>query len=136
MVCYFRKVNEHKYRTRFYSTPHIETLFQYTRKAKHFTSLDLLEGYHQIPITSSSKKFQLFNTPSGQYQSHTIPQGLKVGSQALARLTQSILSYMLIERVLNFADDLVIFSETAEDHIRDVKETLTRLRKAITLAKT
>lgn len=50
---------------------------------------------------------------------------------------------MLFDRVLNIADDLVIFSETAEDHIRDVKETLTRLRKAnftvnpdkITLAK-
>lgn len=61
----------------------------------------------------------------------------------MARLTQSILSYMLLDQVLNFADDLVIFSETAEDHIRDIKETLTRLRKAnltvnpdnITLAK-
>lgn len=61
----------------------------------------------------------------------------------MARLTHSILSYMLLDRVLNFADDLVIFSETTEDHIRDVKETLTRLRKAnltvnpdkITLAK-
>lgn len=90
----------------------------------------LIEAYHQSPITSSYKQFKSFNTPLGQYQYHTIPQGLKVGSQALARLTQSILSCMLLDRVLNFADDLVIFSETAEDYIRDVKETLTRLRKA------
>lgn len=90
----------------------------------------LIEAYHQSPIRSSYKQFKSFNTPFGQYQYRTIPQGLKVGSQALARLTQSILSCMLLDRVLNFVDDLVIFSETVEDYIRDVEETLTRLRKA------
>lgn len=131
MVCDFRKVNEHIELDHF-TTPHMETLFQYTSKAKHFTSLDLLEVYHQIPITRSSKQFKSFNTPFGQYQYHTIPQGLKIGSQSLARLTQSILSYLLLDRVLNFADGLVIFSETVEDHAM-LKKPLHDLGKPILL---
>lgn len=37
---------------------------------------------------------------------------------------------LLISKILTFADDLVIFSETAEDHIKDIQEIFNRLRKA------
>lgn len=129
MVCDFRRVNEH-IELDLFPTPHMENLFQYMRGAKFFTSLDLLEAYHQIPISQDSKKYTSFNTPFGQYMYNSIPQGLKVGSQALARLTQDIFSDLIYSKVLTFADDLVIFSQTAEDHIRDVQEVLNRLRKA------
>lgn len=37
---------------------------------------------------------------------------------------------LLFSKILTFADDLVIFSETTEDHINDIQEVFNRLRKA------
>lgn len=129
MVCDFRKINEH-IELDLFPTPHMETLFQYMQKARYFTSLDLLEAYHQIPISENSKQYTAFSTPFGHYQYNTIPQGIKIGSQALARLTQTVFSDLLYDKVLCFADDLVIFSETADQHIKDIQEVFNRLRSA------
>lgn len=101
MVCDFRKVNQF-IELDLFLTPYIENLFQYMRNTKYFTSLDLIEAYHQIPISDISKQFTAFATPFGYYQYRTIPQGIKVGSQALARITQTILSDLQYESVLEF----------------------------------
>lgn len=50
------------------------------------------------------------------------PNKIKVGSQMLARITQDIFSDLIFSKVLTFEDDLVIISETAEDHIKDVRK--------------
>lgn len=84
----------------------MENWFQYMRDAKFFSSLDLLEAYHQIPISEDSKQFTSFNSPFGQYQYNTIPQGIKVGSQTLARVTQEMFSVLLFSKILTFANDL------------------------------
>lgn len=129
MVCDFRKVNQY-IELDLFPTPHIENLFEYMADASYFTSFDLVEAYHQIPISDDSKQYTAFATPFGYYQYRTIPQGIKIGSQALARITQTVLSDLQYDCVLTFADDLVIYSNTAEAHIKHVREVLSRLREA------
>lgn len=79
MVCDFQQVNEH-ITLDLFPTSHIENLFQYMRDAKFFASLDLVEAYHQIPISEDSKRFTSFNSPFGQYQYNTILQGINCGT--------------------------------------------------------
>lgn len=126
-LCDFRSVNQYIELDPF-PTPKMDNLFQYMREAKYFTSFDFVSAYHQVPITEQSREFTSFITPFGQFQYKVIPQGLKVGSAALHRLMHEVFSDIQYSQVLNFADDLVIFSNTAEEHIAHIKEVLTRLR--------
>lgn len=129
LVCDFRKINNH-IQLDLTPPPNIENIFQFMQGATYFTSFDLNEAFHQIPITESSKQYTAFTTPYGIFHYNTIPQGIRIGTQALQRLTQNIFSHMLYQNVLIFADDLVIFSNTAQDHYKHVQEVLNILRKA------
>ena len=72
----FRELNKNTIADR-YSLPLIADQIARLQKARYFISLDMANGFHQIPIHPDSTEYTAFVTPDGQYEYITMPFGLK-----------------------------------------------------------
>ena len=74
-----------------------------------------------------------FMTSDGQYEFTRMPFGMVNSGATLVRGLRKILEGM--PRVGSYIDDIVIYSDSWEDHLRTLKELFGRLRKARTTAR-
>jgi hypothetical protein len=110
--------------------PDIHSAFNWFTKAKYFTTLDLNQAYHQIPLSKASKPLTAFCTDYNLYQYARVPFGLVTGAQVLSRLLDRIFQDNKFEFVYHYLDDVVIYSESFDDHLEHTRLVLERLRQA------
>ena len=83
-----------------------------------FSKIDLLKGYHQIPVADDDVPKTAVITPFGLYVFPRCPFGLKNAGQDFQRLMDEILGD--IPRVFVYIDDILVASENLEQHIQDL----------------
>jgi hypothetical protein len=105
-----------------------ETLDQ-LGKAKYFSKLDMVEGYYQIPLQEDSKPYTGFATRSGFYQWKYLPMGFKNAGAAFQRQMDTVLGNMRFKFCIPYIDDIIIFSQTFEEHISHLKQVFDQFRK-------
>jgi hypothetical protein len=110
--------------------PDIHYCFHWFREAKFFTSLDLNSAYHQIGLSERSKPLTTFATDWNLYEYTRVPFGIATGAQVLTRLLDMVFSDVKFRFVFHYLDDLVIYSNSFEDHIAHLREVFGRLRRA------
>ena len=88
--------------------PDIQSAFHSFAKAKYFTTLDLNQAHHQIPLAKSSKPLTAFCTDWNLYQYTRVPFGLATGAQMLTRLLDHVLQDLKFDFVYHYLDDVVI----------------------------
>lgn len=110
--------------------PDLHSCFSWFYKAKFFTTFDLNQAYYQIPLAEESKPVTAFATDWSLYEYNRVPFGLSTGAAVLSGILDRVFSDLKFEFVYHYLDDLVIFSESFEEHIVHVREVLQRLRKA------
>ena len=110
--------------------PDIHSAFNWFAKAKYFTTLDLNQAYHQIPLSKASKPLTAFCMDWNLYQYTRVPFGLATGAQVLSRLLDRVFQDIKFEFVYHYLDDVVIYSESFDDHLEHIRLVLERLRQA------
>ena len=110
--------------------PDIHSAFNWFAKAKYFTTVDLNQAYHQIPLSKDSKPLTAFCTDWNLYQYTRVPFGLATGAQVLSRLLDRVFQDINFEFVYHYLDDVVIYSESFEEHLEHIRPMLERLRHA------
>ena len=110
--------------------PDIHSAFNWFGKAKFFTTLDLNQAYHQIPLSKASKPLTAFCTDWNLYQYTRVPFGLATGAQVLSRLLDRVFQDIKFEFVYHYLDDVAIYSESFEEHLEHIRLVLERLRQA------
>ena len=113
-----------------YPIPRIQELMSRLAKARYFSSLDLVSGYHQVPMAKDSIEKSAFSTPFGHFEYVSMPFGLTNAPATFQRLMNRLFEDRLENDILVYLDDIVIFSETYEDHLASLNMALERLRKA------
>jgi hypothetical protein len=129
LVVDYRKVNK-KVIFDSYPMPTIDQALEQLGGAVKFTVLDLNSAYYQIPLSPDSRKVTAFCTPFGLFEFNKLPMGICIGCQGLSRVVDELFSDLKGDYVVNFLDDLVVYSRSAESHEKHVREVLTRLEKA------
>lgn len=110
--------------------PHVEELMARLGKAKFFTKIDLRSSYHQVLVRPEDRHMTAFVTPIGHFQWNVLPFGEANAPATFVQMMRHlVLEDMTTRGVLDFVDDILIYSATAEDHERDVSDVLDRLEQ-------
>ena len=97
------------------------------RGKKFFSKVDLLKGYHQIPVNEADIRKTAVITPFGLFVFPRCPFGLKNAGQDFQRLMDEILGD--IPHIFVYLDDILIASTTLEEHLEDLKKVFTILEE-------
>ena len=126
----FRLLNA-KCRKDAYPIPRIDEALDALGGAKHFSKLDLAQGFLQCEVEEKDKHKTAFRVGSGGlYEFNRMPYGLTGAPATFQRLMELCLGDMMYDSVLCFMDDVLIYSKTFEEHVQKLDEVLTKLRQA------
>ena len=117
-----------------YPMPRIDDLLDRLGKAKFISTMDLTRGYWQVPVAESDRDKTAFHSPFGFFQFRMMPFGLQ-GAPATFQRMMDCLLHGLQSFSAAYLDDLVIFSETWEEHLEHLRSILSRLRESGLTAK-
>ncbi len=84
-----------------------------------FTTFDLASGYWQIELDDPSKEKTAFFVENNLYEFIPMPFGLCKAPATFQRVMNYILRELSGIKALVYLDDVIIFSETFDDHLRD-----------------
>ena len=114
--------------------PRIDDLLDQLGKSKFFSTLDLASGHWQIKVQQESREKTAFIINDGLYEFRVLPFGLRNAPAMFQRLMQQVLSGLnFLERpdfVTVYLDDVLIFSETFNDHLSHLRQVIGRIMEA------
>ncbi|GFX23822.1 transposon Tf2-11 polyprotein [Trichonephila clavipes] len=79
--------------------------------------MDLRSGYWQIEIDEADREKTAFITPEGLYEFKVMPFGLCNAPATFERMMDNLLRHFKWTMCLCYLDDIIVFSETFEDHL-------------------
>jgi hypothetical protein len=104
--------------------PNLSDCIYGARNAKYFTKLDLVKGYYQVPLDPASRQYTAFSTPNNHYQFKTLSFGLRNSGIAFQKNMQNILSAYSTNNTLIYIDDILIISQSFDEHLELVSKIL------------
>ena len=114
-----------------YSLPRIEETLDCLNGAKIFTSLDLKSGYWQVEMEEESKPLTAFTIgPLGFFKCERMPFGLTNAPATFQRLMESCLGDLHLNWCIIYLDDIIVFSETPQEHIKRLRGVFQKLASA------
>jgi transposase InsO family protein len=113
-----------------YPLPVIDTVLSSMQGMKWFSSLDLAQGFWQVPVEAASREKTAFITTSGLYEFNVMPFGLTNAPATFQRLMDLVLAGIKWKCCLVYMDDIIIFSTSFEQHLLDLREVFERIHGA------
>lgn len=95
VVTDFRKLNESLVRTP-YPVPKIRDLRQTLEGFKYGSSLDLTQGYYQMPLDDASKKLCTMVLPFGKFEYQSLPMGICVAGDIFQERMNELLGHLTL----------------------------------------
>ena len=111
-----------------YSIPSMQTFHYALEGSKIFTKLDLVKAYYFIPVKDSDVAKTAITTPFGSYEFLRMPFGLRNAASTFQRFVNSLLSHLPF--VFCYIDDILIFSQSEDEHAEHVRKVLNILNDA------
>ena len=118
-----------------YPLPRIDDILDQLSTAKYYTKIDLRSGYHQIRLDEESIPLTAFRTRYGHFEFQVLPFGLTNAPATFMSLMNEVFSEFLDQFVIVYLDDILVYSETWEEHLKHIRKVLEILRKQKLYAK-
>ena len=116
--------------------PDVESTIMEMDRPMYFTAIDLTQAFFQVLVHPSSRRHLSLLTPDGIYEYCRMPMGYKNSPAIMCKVFDRMLEDLPKDPATGepffkiFIDDLVIFSQTWEDHLEHLTRVLSRLREA------
>ena len=99
------------------------------RDARYFTILDLRDAFNFIRVKQKNEWKTAFGTKYGTYEYLVMPFGLTNAPTTMQKIINKILQSYLDRFVIIYMDDILVYSNTREDHVRHFKMVLNALKQ-------
>ncbi|XP_068206239.1 uncharacterized protein [Palaemon carinicauda] len=127
-LCFdYRKVNSLT-KTDSFPLPRVEDCIDRVGSAKYISKFDLLKGYWQVGLSPRARKISAFVTGDRLYECKVMPFGVKNAAATFQRLMNFITCDL--EGCVVYIDDLIIYSDDWETHLKRIRALFEILRKA------
>ena len=114
-----------------YSLPRIESILDSLGGAQIFSTLDLKAGYWQVEMAEECKAYTAFTCgPLGFYECDTMPFGATNAPATFQRLMHDCLGELNMNWCIVYLDDIIIFSDTKEEHLKRLEAVFQKLSAA------
>jgi len=98
--------------------------------AKVFSTLDCNSRYWQIPVADENRDKTTFACHEGAYRYICLPFGLSNAPATFQRAIYMILGRLKWKRCLVYLEDIIVFSQSAGEHVEHLQEVFAELRGA------
>jgi len=109
-----------------YTIPRIHDILKKRSGYQYFTKLDISMQFYTFELDEASKELCTICTPFGNYRYNRLPMGIKqspdIAQEAMEDLLRSI------EDVDVYIDDVGVFSNSWDDHLKTLDKVLTTLQ--------
>jgi hypothetical protein len=112
-----------------YPIPDIDSILEDFHGKRYFSIIDLKSGYHQFPLSENAKRYAACITPEGIFKYDCMTFGFKNAPAFFQRFMNNTFSDYMGKFVRIYIDDIVIFSNSFEEHLKHVESVLERLAK-------
>ena len=89
----------------------------------------ILKKLKQVPMSAADRHKTAFTTPMGLFQFMVMPFGLSGAPATFQRMMDQILSGLQFSAA--YLDDLVVFNDTWEEHLKHLRNILERLKSQL-----
>lgn len=112
-----------------YPLPLIPDLLDRLRSARVFTKLDLCGAYNLVRIADGDEWKTAFRTRYGSYEFQVMHYGLTNAPASFQRFMNDVFKDITDVCVVVYLDDILIYSDNPDEHLKHVREVLRRLRE-------
>ena len=109
--------------------PRIQDILDSLGGKKWFSTLDMSKAYHQGYIGEQFRHLTAFSTPWTLLEWIRIPFGLRNAPPAFQRFINKVLGDMKGRICEPYLDDILVYAETFEEHVQNVRLVLKRLQE-------
>ena len=129
LVVDFRSLNKQTRVTNF-PIPNIEEQFKTLSGNTLFTTLDLANGYLQVPLAEASKRKTAIITPDTTAEFNRLCFGLKNAPFEFCRLMNRVLGDLNGSDLVYYLDDILIPTKSVNELLQKLKIVFTRFKSA------
>eukprot|EP00731_Ephydatia_muelleri_P007369 Em0003g1617a len=113
-----------------YPLPRVDDSLEALSGSRWFSTLDLLSGYWQVEIDEKARPKTAFTTGEGLFEFRVMPFELWNAPAVFQRLMDLVLSGIRWDHCLVYIDDIIITGKMFEDHLKNLRIVLERLKGA------
>ena len=112
-----------------YALPRINEALDELRGMAHFSCLDLISGFWQIPMSAGSRPYTAFTVGNlGFFECLRMPFGLTNAPATFQRCMEEAMGDLNLKICMIYLDDLICYSKTEDEHLDRLRQIFERLR--------
>ena len=102
--------------------PNLNIILEYAKGKQFFCKFDFLKGFWQLPLAESSKEILSCMTDEQVYTPERVVQGHVDSALHFQRTMEIVLADMLYTKLLIWIDDLLVYGDTIEALLNNMKQ--------------
>ncbi|MBW0461242.1 hypothetical protein O181_000957 [Austropuccinia psidii MF-1] len=127
LCVYYRKLNSVTRKNR-YPAPPMNQLLTMLNGSTIFSRIDMHGAYNLLRIEEGEEHLTAFRTKYGSYEYFVMPFDLTNAPASFQNIVNDIFADFLKIFVVVYLDDVIVFSSSEEEHVKQVATVLQRLR--------